>query len=1134
MMTPERFLSHLRERILVFDGAMGTNLQRQQLSSADFGGIDGCNEALNLFAPHAVRKVHADFVAAGCRAVETNTFGANRLTLAEYGLENKVDAINKAAVRIAREALETGRAGEQRFVAASIGPTSRLPSLGHIGFSEMAEIYAEQMQSLWTAGADIFVIETCQDLLQVKAALNALARIFRTEGARRPVMVSVTLEAAGTMLMGSDIGAVQSVLEPFGMVDVIGINCATGPLEMMRHVKFLADSTGKAVSVMPNAGLPENVNGKPVYRLPPEEFGAFQKRFVEEYGVNIVGGCCGTTPEHLAAAAVAVGSIRPMTRDVMPTAAAASMYGSVGFIQTPAPCLVGERTNANGSRMFRDLLLANDWEGMTAMGKLQARGGAHLIDLSTAYVGRSEITDMCELVPRFASQVKLPLMIDSTDPAVIEAALQRHGGRCVINSVNLEDGGVKLRTVAALARDYGAALICLAIDEQGMAKTLERKMTVVRRLHDILTSEFGLRDQDLIFDTLTFTIGSGDPELRTAARETLDAVKAVSAEFPDCFTILGVSNVSFGLAPAAREVLNSVFLSEAVASGLKMAIVNPAGILPPFKIPQRERELSLNVLHDAARDGSDLTTFMQAFAGSARITGSRPDAGQNQTPARMLHDKVLDGDRTGIEAILDSMRHETPPETIITDHLIAAMREVGELFGRGEMQLPFVLQSAEIVRASVDLLKPHLSRNSTEQGPAIILATVSGDVHDIGKNLVRILFENNGYRVIDLGIKVDITTMIRAAEEHGADIIGMSGLLVRSTQIMKENLEELMRRGMRPSVILGGAALTRDYVETDLRAVYGDRVHYAADAFDGLRIISDIIKSGAVSMPAASGLSTTNAIVRPAASKKEAVVTMPGQPRRSVMESPIAWHPSFFGTHRVTHDLDTLLDGLDTRVLFQARWGYKQGTRSDDEYAVHLRKEAQPALEATIALARRENLFHIQGVFGFFRCRSLGNELAIHDEANRTSALFAFPRQAHEPGLCVADFFSGCREDVVILWAATVGPRIAEIEADLMKAKKYRDYLHVHGLGVELAERAAAATAGAALKELAGQAVPPRAVRFSFGFPACPNLTSQRDLLRLLEADRIGISLTETCQMVPELSVSGFQTLHPQACYFQP
>ncbi|HOT29907.1 MAG TPA: methionine synthase [Candidatus Ozemobacteraceae bacterium] len=1133
MITPERFLAHLRERILVFDGAMGTNLQRQQLTTADFGGFDGCNEALNLFAPHAVRKVHADFVAAGCRAVETNTFGANRLTLAEYGLENKVDAINKAAVRIAREALETGCPGEQRFVAASIGPTSRLPSLGHIGFEEMAAIYVEQVRSLWDAGADIFVVETCQDLLQVKAALNALARLFRQEGARRPVMVSVTLEAAGTMLMGSDIGAVQSVLEPFGMIDVIGINCATGPLEMMRHVKVLAESSGKAVSVMPNAGLPENVDGKPVYRLPPAEFGAFQKRFVEEYGVNVVGGCCGTTPEHLAAVAAAVGPISPKNRDVRPVASAASMYGSVGFIQEPPPCLVGERTNANGSRMFRDLLLANDWEGMTAMGKQQARGGAHLIDLSTAYVGRSEITDMCELAPRFAKQVKLPLMIDSTDPAVIEAVLQRHGGRCVINSVNLEDGGVKLRTVAGLARDYGAALICLAIDEKGMARTLERKLAVVRRLHDVLTREFGLRDEDLVFDTLTFTVGSGDPELRASARETLDAVKAVSTEFPRCFTILGVSNVSFGLAPEAREVLNSVFLSEAVANGLKMAIVNPAGILPPFKIPPRERELALNLLHDASRDGSDLGAYMQAFAGAAKTRAGRADTDRNRTPAEMIRDKVLDGDRTGIEAILDSMRHEIAPETIITDHLIAAMREVGELFGRGEMQLPFVLQSAEIVRAAVGLLKPHLSRKDAGQGPAIILATVSGDVHDIGKNLVKILFENNGYRVIDLGIKVDIDTMIRAAQEHGADIIGMSGLLVRSTQIMKENLEELLRRGLRPSVILGGAALTREYVESDLRTIYGERVQYAADAFDGLRIMDGIVKAGAAEASASAPV-VSAAAPRPGPTPDRPVPILHGTPRRSVLESPTVWYPPFFGTRRVTHSLDSLLERLDTRVLFQARWGYKQGNRSDSEYEKHLREEAQPALEATVAAARRDDLFQIRGVYGFFRCRAAGNELMILDETGRTEALFAFPRQAHEPGLCVADFFSSAREDVIVLWAATVGPRVAEKEAGLMKAKKYRDYLHIHGLGVELAERAAAATAELAVKDLAGQAVPPRALRFSFGFPACPNLTAQRDVLRLLEADRIGISLTETCQMVPELSVSGFQTLHPDARYFQP
>ncbi|HOY69092.1 MAG TPA: methionine synthase [Candidatus Ozemobacteraceae bacterium] len=1132
MMTPDRFLAHLRERILVFDGAMGTNLQRQSLTPDRFGGHDGCNEALNLFAPEAVRKVHADFVAAGCRAVETNTFGANRLTLAEYGLDNKVDAINKAAVRIAREALETGRGGETRFVAASIGPTSRLPSLGHIGFEELAAVYAEQVRSLWEAGADLFVIETCQDLLQIKAALSALSRLFRQEGARRPVMVSVTLEAAGTMLMGSDIGAVQAVLEPFGMIDVIGVNCATGPLEMMRHVKSLAEATGKAVSVMPNAGLPENIGGKPHYRLPPAEFAAFHRRFVEEYGVNVVGGCCGTTPDHLAAAAAAVGSLHPLRRDVKPVPAAASLYGAVSLRQEPAPCLVGERTNANGSRQFRDLLLASDWDSMTAMGKLQARGGAHLIDLSTAYVGRSELADMGELVPRFAKQVKLPLVIDSTDPAVIRAALQRHGGRCVINSVNLEDGGSKLRQVAELACEYGAALICLAIDEKGMAKTCRRKLDVVRRLHDILTREFGLRDEDLIFDTLTFTIGSGDPELRTAARETLGAVKAVAAEFPACQTILGVSNVSFGLAPAAREVLNSIFLAEAVANGLTMAIVNPAGILPPFRIPRREHELALNVLRDAAGDGSDLTAYMQAFSGTRKKTETATD--RALTPAEMLHDKVLDGDRSGIEAILDAMRHDLAPERIITDHLIAAMREVGDLFGRGEMQLPFVLQSAEIVRASVDLLRPHLGRKAAEQGPVVILATVAGDVHDIGKNLVRILFENNGYRVVDLGIKIDIDTMIRAAEEHGADIIGMSGLLVRSTQIMKENLEELVRRGLRPSVILGGAALTREFVENDLRALYGNRVHYAADAFDGLAVLDRIAKDTPVQPTARQAAATE---IRPATGitgMGGASLSLPAPAcRRSVLESPTVWTPAFTGTRVVTLGADDLLDRIDTRVLFQARWGYKQGKRSDAEYAALLDKEARPALALTRAQLVRENLLDIRGVFGFFRCRSIGNELHLLDDEGRMIALFGFPRQQQEPGYCIADFFSSAHEDVIPLWAVTIGPRVAAREAELMKANRYREYLHLHGLGIELAEAAAAETARRAVTELAGQAVPPRATRFSFGFPACPNLTLQKDLLKLLDAGRIGITLTETFQMVPELSVSGFVTLHPQACYFQ-
>ncbi len=1138
-LAPETFLTHLRERVLVFDGAMGSNLQTLGLTPDDFGGHEGCSEALVLYAPAAIRRVHREFLAVGCRAVETNTFGATRLVLQDHGLADRVAEINRTAVRLAREAMEEASSTDgPRFVAGSIGPSSKIPTLGQISFDEMAAAYEEQVQALWDAGADLLAIETCQDLLQTKAALFGARQVFRREGKRLPVMVSVTLEATGTMLVGSDIGVVQAVLEPFPWVDVIGINCATGPGEMVRHVKFLAASTRKPISVMPNAGLPENIGGKAVYRLRPEELAAFHHTFVEQDGVSIVGGCCGTTPAHLAAVVQAVGRSVPRPRTVTPPPTVASLYSAVTLRQEPAPCLVGERTNANGSRQFRDLLLNNDLDGMVALGKDQARGGAHLLDLSTAYVGRDERKDMATLVPLFARQVKLPLLIDSTDPATIESALKAHGGRCIVNSVNLEDGGNKLHAVASLAREHGAALICLAIDEQGMARTLERKMQVIARMFGILTRELGFQPSDLIFDPLTFTVGSGDASLRDAARITLEAIERIGREFPESFSLLGVSNVSFGLSPEARVVLNSLFLAEAVHRGLSLAIVHPAGIEPTYKIPESLRQAGLGVLFNRSGDGSDLTRFMGLFQGGGSARQRRSECGSG-SPAEDLRRKILEGEKAGLESLLDTLSTTLSPEDIINDHLIKGMRVVGELFGRGEMQLPFVLQSAEVVKAAVGYLEPRMAKKTeSAAGKTIILATVSGDVHDIGKNLVNILLSNNGYRVVDLGIKVDVDTMIRAAQEHGSTVLGMSGLLVRSTQVMRENLAELNRRGLPYTVILGGAALTRDYVEGQLQPEFHGQVHYAQDAFDGLAVLDRLFRKGSPETgrepqprPLPLARSTPDGSPDP---------RIPWVPRPSTHPIPT---PPFLGGRTLGIDPEALIALLDPKILFQARWKFERGHQAESEYQSMLDREARPALDRLLSDLRRLEWSGPKARYAYLRCRSDGDRLLVQPVAGKKPVIWEFPRSSRAPFPCISDFFASDEDDLIVPWAVTLGPEVEAFTRKHFREDRYRDYFLWFGLLAELAECgaeyvqkwvAAEMQAKAPLETLDREAMrrPPSGIRFSFGYPACPDLDQQKSLLKLVDGSGIGIRLTRNHQMVPEHSVSGFLVLKPDAHYF--
>lgn len=1129
----EEFRKLLEEKVLIYDGAMGTNLQIQGLVSENFGGHDGCSEALNLYCPEAVIKVHRAFLEVGCHVLETNTFGGTRMTLREYGLEDKVVEINRIAVEIAREAIDSFSGHSQRLlVAGSIGPGSLLPSLGNVTFDEMAVAYEEQLDALFAAGVDIFQIETCQDLLQIKSALYAAENVFARYGRRCPVVVSVTLEPAGTMLVGSDISAITAVLEPYDIIDMLSINCATGPLEMVRHVAHLAEHWPRAVGVMPNAGLPENVDGKPFYRMQPDDFAAFHERFVREYGVNMVGGCCGTRPEHLAAVVDRVKDLKPATRKVTHQAKVASLFSGVSLRQQPAPAMVGERTNANGARQFKELLLADDYDGMVAMGREQARGGAHLLDLCVAYVGRDEVADMRRLAPMFATQVNLPLVIDSTSPQAIEAALKSHGGRCVINSVNLEDGGARLRSIATLARRFGAALICLTIDEEGMAKEAEKKLAIVRRLRKLLLGEFGFRDQDLLFDALTFTVASGDSQLRDAAAETLRAVEMISRELPEANTILGISNVSFGLQQSARELLNSVFLFEAVEKGLTSAIVNPARIIPMFSVEEKVKQLALDLIYNVRGDGSELTAYMAA-TGDLSKGRQRADLAV-LPPDRRLFEKVVDGDSAALDQLLGELRQTLPPVAIINDILLPAMKTVGEYFASGRLQLPFVLQSAEVVKKSVGLLEPYMEKVEAQADRKMILATVAGDVHDIGKNLVNIMLSNNGYAVIDLGIKVDVDAMIKAAQEHQAGVIGMSGLLVRSTQIMKENLEELNRRDFLPAVILGGAALTPEYVKNELAPLYRGKVFYARDAIDSVRFMQQLTteRTGEKSISSAGKKPVVEATENQKLNVNRAEAN-----RHQFFADFTPMKAPFYGSHLLDIESAELFRLLSHKVLFEARWGFRQGELSDNQYREIIENQARPALNKFIDLDAKESLFENRAVYGYFRCRAQGDTIKLLDESGLNIGEFSFPRQNRPPHLCISDFIDD-REDILVLWAVTVGNRVIEAEKGMFASDRYCDYHLLHGLAAELADCAAVYVHRQVHRELhRGSPLTsdePLGCRYSFGYPACPDLSAQSELFRLLQAERIGLSLTSSFQMVPELSVSGLIILNQHARYFVP
>ncbi|MEU2076770.1 methionine synthase [Streptomyces sp. NPDC013489] len=1150
--------SSLREefarRVVVADGAMGTMLQAADPTMEDFRNLEGCNEILNLTRPDIVASVHDAYFSVGVDCVETNTFGANLAALAEYGIEHQVYELSEAGARIARAAADahTAADGRPRWVLGSMGPGTKLPTLGHVTYEPLRDAFQQNAEGLVRGGADALLIETSQDLLQTKAAVIGARRALDWVGVDLPVIVQVTVETTGTMLLGSEIGAALTALEPLG-IDMIGLNCATGPAEMAEHLRHLSRHARVPISVMPNAGLPVLTSDGAHYPLSPAELADAQEAFVREYGPALVGGCCGTTPEHLREIVERVRGAAVLDRRPEPEPGASSLYSHVPFRQDTAYLAIGERTNANGSKKFREAMLDGRWDDCVEMARDQIREGAHLLDLCVDYVGRDGVADMAELAGRFATASTLPIVLDSTETGVLRAGLEKLGGRAVVNSVNYEDGDgpeSRFAQVTALAKEHGAALMALTIDEEGQARSVGHKVAVAERLIADLTGNWGIRESDILIDTLTFTICTGQEESRRDGIHTIEAIRELKRLHPDVQTTLGLSNISFGLNPAARIVLNSVFLDECVKAGLDSAIVHASKILPIARLEPEQVEVALDLIHDRRREGYDpLQRFLEMFEGA---TAKSLKAGKTEELLALplderLKRRIIDGEKNGLEADLDSALTERPALEIVNEILLDGMKTVGELFGSGRMQLPFVLQSAEVMKTAVAYLEPHMERTADGGGGVgkgtIVLATVRGDVHDIGKNLVDIILSNNGYNVVNIGIKQPVSAILEAAEEHRADVIGMSGLLVKSTVIMKENLQELNGRGLagRFPVILGGAALTRAYVEQDLHEIYQGEVRYARDAFEGLRLMDALMGvkrgvPGAVLPPLKQRRVPKRETPLLAAEARE-----PEPAGRSdvAADNPVP-EPPFLGTRVVKGiQLAEYASWLDETALFKGQWGLKD--------AETIETEGRPRLRSWLDRLQTDHLLEAAVVHGWFPCVSKGDDLIVLDEDGGERTRFSFPRQQRGRRLCLADFHraedSG-EIDAVAMQVVTVGSRIGEETARLFAADAYRDYLELHGLSVQLAEALAEYWHARVRADwgIAGSSEPAsldgmlrteyQGCRYSLGYPACPDLEDRAKIAALLRPERIGVELSEEYQLHPEQSTDAIVLHHPEASYF--
>ncbi len=1139
---------------------MGSRVQALTLDiERDYWNKENCTEVLNLSRPDMVREIHRGYFAAGADMVETNSFGGSSITLAEFELGERAFEINRIAGELAREAADSFADDRHRYVVGSVGPGTKLPSLGNIDYDTLEAALAEQCAGLIAGGVDAILIETCQDTLQIKAAVNGAKIARAAAGTDTPIFVQVTVETTGTLLVGPDIAAAATVVHALD-VPLIGLNCATGPQEMAEHVRWLSQNWPGLISIQPNAGLPELVDGKTHYPLGAAEMASWVERFVAEDGVNLIGGCCGTSTPHIEALDRMLrqrGSYRPapVARTSFWVPSVASLYGATPLRQENSYFSIGERCNANGSKKWRELQEKHDWDGCVAMGREQVAEASNALDICTAFVGRDEKSEMNEIITRFTSSVNIPLVIDSTELIVLESALRLHGGKPIINSINFEDGEEPAEARMKLAKKFGAAVIALTIDEVGMAKTAEDKLRIARRLVEFACVKHGLPQSDLMIDPLTFTVATGNEDDRKLGQWTLEGIKMIRDEFPDIQIILGLSNISFGLNPAARAVVNSVFLDHAVRAGMTGAIVHVSKIRPLHQIDPVEVEIVEDLLFDRRREDYDpLQKVLEIFADRKAAQATKKS--RAETVEGRLKDRIVDGDRKGLDDELAEALKTHEPLSIINNILLDGMKVVGELFGAGKMQLPFVLQSAETMKAAVAYLEPLMERVEGQQKGTIVLATVKGDVHDIGKNLVDIILTNNGYQVINLGIKVPLADMVAAAREHRAHAIGMSGLLVKSTVVMRENLEEMSRQGIDIPVMLGGAALTRNYVEDDCVAAYqSGRVAYARDAFDGLHLMDKVTGNGfddylaAIQAKRSGKARNTKRKLGQADERAFAPIdvrAVQARRRRLTQNVPVV-EPPFWGARVIEAAPKAIIPFINERSLFQFQWGFRKQGKSLDDFLGWARQELRPIMKRMLALCDAEDILKPQAIYGYWKAAGQGNDLILFDPDGTTEvARFALPRQPKDDGECIADFFRDIEDeerDVIGLQIVTVGQKASEVARLWFEDNRYQDYLYLHGLSVEMAEAMAEYTHKRIRAELgfAGEddrdlekmlAQSYRGSRYSFGYPACPKLEDQAAILKLLDSERVGISLSDEYQLHPEQSTSAIVVLNPKAKYF--
>jgi 5-methyltetrahydrofolate--homocysteine methyltransferase len=1190
------FLRLVQERVVVLDGAMGSNLQNRAFDlQRDWLGQENISEVLNLTRPDVLQEIHEAFLAVGCDAVETNTFGGNKIVLAEAGMIERTFEINKLGAEIARRACAKFETADRpRYVVGSIGPGTKILTLAMTSWEVMEDSYYEQVRGLIAGGVDVLLLETQQDMLAIKCAIAAANRAMKEAGVKLPIMAQMSFDQDGgnQTLTGSDPSALVATFLPYDEVDILGVNCAFGPNELSETVRFIAHNWPRLVSALPNAGLPVMVDGKTHFPMGPADFTRGMMRYIEEFGVNIVGGCCGTMPEHLKMLCDAVGlaplgagfprpggavgthkkggetpPLQARSRNVNPKPQISSLYAAEDIRQDLSYLVVAERTNTNGSRQFKRLLQAEDWDGLVSMARDEVKEGAHMLDVCVDFVGRDGVRDMHEVVSRYVRQIRVPLMLDSTNPAVMEAGLKLAGGRCILNSMNLEDGEERVAQISALAKKYGAAVVAGTIDEDklnAMARTADRKISIAKRIRD-LANKFGLRDQDILFDPLVLPISTGIEEDRRNAVETIEGTRRITKELPDCHTVVGLSNVSFGLKPSARVVLNSVFLHELREAGLTAAIVHGSKILPQNRIPKEQWEAALDLVYDRRREGFDpLTHFIGLFPDDGAAAGEAKVQDENVPIDEKLKRHIIDGEKRDLLVHLDEALKKYSALEIINTILLEGMKVVGELFGSGQMQLPFVLQSAETMKASVAHLEPHMEKVGGSSKGKIVLATVKGDVHDIGKNLVDIILTNNGYTVYNLGIKQPISDILKAAHEHEAHAIGMSGLLVKSVGVMKENLEEMNAVGVKIPVLLGGAALTRDYAEDDLANLYRGDLLYCKDAFEGLHVM-DAISGGKVgSITTAQRERATKRKTQRANAVKPASLDA-ADIKPVVRDNPVPV-PPFWGRRVVTDIAPShVFPYINTNALFRGQWGFKQGKLSEEEFDRLTEEKARPVFEDLQRRAAAEGFIQPKVVYGYFPVQSSGNDLIVYHTEEfqgctchktgcriepsgpvREWKRFAFPRQEGRRRLCISDFFRSVESkqyDVLGVQLVTVGDRASDLAEQLRKDNRYQDYLYLHGFGVESAEALAelwhkrmrqelgfGSEDASSIREIFQQGY--RGSRYSFGYPACPNLEDRAMIVELLRPQDIGVSLTENFMLTPEQSTDAIVAHHPQAKYF--